>query len=107
VGAYAHPPPAHRGNACHTVPYGTDLLGIPPGTLCLATIVQSLRDAAPRPRSQIKNDTCAKFCRYRPHATLRVTRRDNPGIFNHQNHGPIGSPRPVYHGPRHDKGLTG
>ena len=22
VGAYAHPPPARRGNACHAVPYG-------------------------------------------------------------------------------------
>ena len=29
VGAYAHRPTAHRGNAGHAVPYGTDLLGIP------------------------------------------------------------------------------
>jgi hypothetical protein len=29
VGAYAHRPTAHRGNAGHAVPYVTDLLGIP------------------------------------------------------------------------------
>ena len=45
---HAHPPPTRRGNACHAVPYGTDSLGNTfPGTSCQATIVRSLRDAAP------------------------------------------------------------
>jgi len=52
VGTCLIPPPARRGNACHAVPYGTDLLGIPFQALrAWLRSIQSLRDAAPGPAS--------------------------------------------------------
>ena len=65
VRAYAHPPPARRGNACHAVPYGTDLLGDTcPGTSCHATIVRSLRDAAPGLKNVQTPDTSQRLVRF-------------------------------------------
>jgi hypothetical protein len=38
---------------------------------------------------------------------LRFTCRDDSGIFDHQNHRPLGGSRPMHHRPRHHKRLTG
>ena len=38
---------------------------------------------------------------------LRVTCRDDSGIFDHQNHCPLRGSRPMHHRPRHHKRLTG
>jgi hypothetical protein len=85
VGAYAHPPPARRGNACHARTLRDGSLGDTfPGTSCQATIVRSLRDAPPGLKN-VQTSQATPLRNALPHLGYGTCIRQNSAILVQHN----------------------